>query len=56
MVLSLQCQGSEAGNSVEASGDVWSWKEQNSAGQEQSANSLDKLHCLYHCFLKKIPF
>jgi len=52
VVPSLQCQGSEAGSSVEAGGDVWGCKKQNSAGQEQSANRLDKLHYLYHSFLK----
>lgn len=34
------------------SGDVWDCKKMNSAGQEQSANHLDKLHYLYRCFLK----
>ena len=37
MVPSLWCQGSEASSSVEASGDLWSCKENNHAGQEQSA-------------------
>lgn len=54
MVPSLRCQGSEAGGSVEASGDVWGCKEKNSAGQEQSTNHLDKLHYLYH--YSKISF